>query len=429
MSGGAPIRPDPEQARLLDLLTSPHAPPALHVTGEAGTGKSAVLRWLKALVGDRAAVAAPTGLAALNAGGQTLHSLFKFPPRLLRPGHSADIPALRPDSPSREVLRRIDMLIVDEVSMVRVDLMDAIDESLRRNTGCRKPFGGKRVVLFGDLCQLEPVVQGPDEARFIAEMWGSPFFFDALVFVDVPLEVYSLSTIHRQSRDPRYREALGQLRRCDPRCLDLFNQRVRPRQPNENALVLTSVRDLAERLNLERLAHLPGPERTYVARQFGRREVRDWPTEPVLHLKRGAQVMLVVNGEGFVNGSVGWVERLDDDVVFVRLVDGRVVEARPYRWEAIAYRWNERARKLETEVVGEFEQFPLKLAWAITVHKSQGLTLERAHVDLGRGAFAFGQTYVALSRCRELDQLTLERPLSPLDLLVNERVMSFLGYR
>lgn len=413
----------------LQVTTSPH--PAHLVTGPAGSGKTTLLYALQDVYKGRSVTLAPTGTAALQARGQTVHAFFRFPARLLRYRHLEDIPLPGARSPLRRALERMEVLILDEVGMVRVDLLEAIDWALRKTRRRpEEPFGGVKVLLLGDTRQLEPVVPNGEEALYIARTWGGPFFFQARVWEEVALKVHHLQESQRQREDPMFAELLRRLRQGDLKALEDLNRKaVKPQGAEEpGALILTPRRKEAEAINLRRLEALPGEPLEYTAQVHGTFAETDYPTEATLHLKKGAQVILLRNDPAgaYFNGDLGWVEDLEAEALAVRLkrTKQRVV-IRPFIWEKIAYTYDPKEEEIRPQVVGTFRQMPVRLAWALTVHKAQGLTLERVHLELGRGLFAHGQLYVALTRVRRLEDLSLSRPLAPGELLWRPEVEAF----
>ncbi|MFE2772967.1 ATP-dependent DNA helicase [Microbacterium resistens] len=420
------------------------------VTGRAGTGKSTLLQHFAWNTSKQIAVCAPTGVAALNVEGQTIHSLFRLPIGLI-----ADTELDQSDA-TRRILNAIDTLVIDEVSMVNADLMDGIDRSLRQARGRRgEPFGGVQVVMFGDPYQLAPVPPRGDELRYIQDHYRSFWFFDAKVWtggaadeagmLDVgehgaPLHVRELVRIHRQADDGfkamlnavRYGRVTAEIAGA----LNAAGARTPPEpEPGETPIITLATRnDIVNSINRRHLAALPGREQTAkaeVSGDFGRGEA-NYPADAELKLKVGAQVMFLRNDAGvqgepprWVNGTIGTVTRILGDTVRVE-IDGEEVDVEPAVWERFRYAYNPGTKTLSREVVAEFTQFPLRLAWAVTIHKSQGKTYDRAIVDLGSGAFAPGQTYVALSRLTSLDGLYLSRPLRPSDIRVDEDVRRFM---
>jgi ATP-dependent exoDNAse (exonuclease V) alpha subunit len=398
----------------------------LFVTGRAGTGKSTLLRALCDLSLAEHVVVAPTGLAAVNVGGQTIHSFFGLPPRLIRPD---DIRRSR----NGRVMRKLELLVIDEVSMVRSDLMWAIDQSLRVNRGRpREPFGGVRLLLFGDLHQLPPVVQEADVAEHLDSAHGGPFFFNLPALQEPPgTALLELTEVFRQ-RDEALLGVLEHIRegRLEKEDLDLLNDHVHPIRTlseGDSYVILTPTNAAANRINLAYLDALPGAPRTYEAGVTGEFNGSAQPTDATLVLKPGAKVILLRNDPDrrWVNGTVARIARLEEKRVWIG-IDGRDYEVEPASWENRRYAYDQTEQKIVETVAGTFKQFPVRLAWALTIHKSQGLTLDKVYIDLGRGTFAHGQTYVALSRCRSLEGLALARALRPSDIIFDPAAM---GYR
>jgi ATP-dependent DNA helicase PIF1 len=402
----------------------------LFVTGRAGTGKSTLLTCLKELLADELVILAPTGLAAINVGGQTIHSFFGFPPRLIR---HEDIRRSR----NGRLMRRLEFLVIDEVSMVRSDLMWAIDQSLRLNRGRpREAFGGVRLALFGDLHQLPPVVNDAEVAEHLESQFGGPFFFSlAALGEGTGTSLIELEQVFRQ-KDAALLDVLNKIREgeAEEEDLALLNERVRPIQKldeGEDYVILTPTNAAAARINMKYLDRLPGAQRVYQAATTGEFNPSAQPTEAALTLKVGAKVMLLRNDSDrrWVNGTIARVSRLEDDRVWIE-VDSDEHEIEQASWESRRYAFDKDAEKIVETVAGTFRQFPLRLAWALTIHKSQGLTLDKVYIDLGkgpgRGTFAHGQAYVALSRCRTLEGLALARPLRLSDILFDQEAT---GYR
>jgi len=421
---GAGVTPTPAFERAVDFVVEGDG--HLFVTGRAGTGKSTLLRAIKDAVADAAVIVAPTGLAAINVGGQTIHSFFGFPPRLLQ---SDDIKRSR----NGRVMRKLKYLIIDEVSMVRSDLMWAIDHALRVNRGRpREPFGGVRLLLFGDLHQLPPVIQEQQVASHLYDTHGGPYFYSVSSLRDgTGTSLIELDQVFRQTDDDliavlnKIRE--GMVTRED---LVSLNERVSPIRTlaeGEPFVILTPTNAAAKRINSAYLDALPGNATRFAAAVSGDFNENVQPADAALDLKVGAKVMMLRNDseKRWVNGSIGRVTRLTEKRVWVEIA-GREFEVEPAAWEHRRYAFDQEAAKIVETVAGTFKQFPLRLAWALTIHKAQGLTLEKVYVDLGRGTFAHGQTYVALSRCRTLKGLALARSLTPSDVLFDPAA---LGYR
>ena len=377
------------------------------------------------MVTQEAIVLAPTGLAAINVGGQTIHSFFGFPPRLIRPD---DIRRSR----NGRLMRRLKLMIIDEVSMVRSDLMSAIDQSLRLNRGRpREAFGGVRLLVFGDLQQLPPVVQGGDVAEHLENAHGGVFFFSVGALSEgAGMSLIELDHVFRQS-DEAFLTVLNRIRDGEVTEADLtvLNERTHPIRTlgeGDSFVILTPTNAAAHRINMAYLEALPADAKSYEAGISGEFGETAHPTDATLLLKHGAKVMLLRNDpdKRWVNGTVARVARLEDKRVWIE-VDGKVHEIEPVSWEARRYAYDQTAEKIVENVTGTFRQFPLRLAWALTIHKSQGLTLDRVYIDLGRGTFAHGQTYVALSRCRSLEGLALARPLRPTDIIFDRSAMDY----
>ncbi|MGI9422138.1 MAG: ATP-dependent DNA helicase [Hyphomicrobiaceae bacterium] len=396
----------------------------LFVTGRAGTGKSTLLRVLREFLGEQAVVLAPTGLAAVNVGGQTIHSFFGFPPRLIGP---EDIRRSR----NGRIMRKLDYLIIDEVSMVRSDLMWAIDQALRVNRGrAREPFGGLRLVLFGDLHQLPPVVRGEEQA-LLEDAHGGPFFFSASALMEGPGTLHlELERVFRQTDEGLIR-VLNAIRtgEADETELAVLNKRVHPIRTlseGQDYVILTPTNAAANRINRAYLDALPGAEFTFEAGIIGDFNANSQPTDASLTLKTGAKVILLRNDPDrrWVNGTIAEISKLDEERIWIT-IGRREYEVEPASWENRKYAFDQAEDKIVETVAGTFKQFPLRLAWALTIHKSQGLTLDSIYVDLGRGTFAHGQTYVALSRCRTMDGLALARPLRPSDIIFDQRAAAY----
>jgi ATP-dependent exoDNAse (exonuclease V) alpha subunit len=371
-------------------------------------------------------VLAPTGLAAVNVGGQTIHSFFGFPPRLIRPD---DIRRSR----NGRLMRRLKFLVVDEVSMVRSDLMWAIDQSLRLNRGRpREAFGGVRLALFGDLHQLPPVINDAEVAEHLESQYGGPFFFSlASLGEGAGTSLVELEQVFRQ-KDTALLDVLNKIREgeADEDDLTLLNARVKPIRTlaeGEDFVILTPTNAAAGRINMAYLNALPGAPHIYQAATTGEFNPSAQPTDATLTLKPGAKVMLLRNDPDrrWVNGTIARVSRLEEERVWIE-VDGDEHEIEQVSWESRRYAFDKDAEKIVESVAGTFRQFPLRLAWALTIHKSQGLTLDKVYIDLARGTFAHGQAYVALSRCRTLEGLALARQLRPSDILFDQAAT---GYR
>jgi ATP-dependent DNA helicase PIF1 len=414
----------PEQAAVVAAIetTRDH----IFVTGRAGTGKSTLLEHLSWHSSHTLAICAPTGVAALNVGGQTIHSLFRLPIGVIA-DHE-----LEQSAELRKLLGAIDTLVIDEVSMVSADLMDAIDRSLRQAR--QRPldaFGGVQVVLFGDPYQLAPVPGDAEERAYYADHYRSMWFFDAKVWDEADLRIFELQTIHRQ-HELEFKQLLTAVRHgaVTAEMAGRLNEVGARPAPTEGAITLATTNAAVQSINTRGLGRLPGRALSAVAEVNGEFGARAFPADERLELKIGAQVMFLRNDTGvdrrWVNGSIGEVVKIDAGIVTVEL-DGEDHEVQPTVWERYKYSYDPVTKALTKDVVAEFTQFPLRLAWAVTIHKSQGKTYDQAIVDLGPRSFAPGQTYVALSRITALEGLYLTRPLRPSDIIVDENVRRFMS--
>ena len=400
----------------------------IFVTGRAGTGKSTLLNHLSWNTDKQVVICAPTGVAALNVGGQTIHSLFRLPIGVIADHKIEQTAELK------KLLNTIDTLVIDEVSMVNADLVDAVDRSLRQaRQKPRVPFGGVQVVLFGDPYQLAPVPGDADERAYFTDQYRSMWFFDAKVWDEADLRIFELTTIHRQ-HEGEFKYLLNGVRhgQVTAEMAGRLNSVGARPAPTDGAITLATRNDTVTRINALELGRLKGKSKTAQAEVSGDFAGRGFPADESLDLKVGARVMFLRNdtgnGEGgqrWVNGTVGTVTKISS-TVFVE-VDGEEHEVQPAIWEKFKYTYSPTTKQLRKDIVAEFTQFPLRLAWAVTIHKSQGKTYDRAIVDLGSGVFSAGQTYVALSRITALDGLYLTRPLRPSDIRVDPDVQRFMS--
>ncbi len=393
----------------------------LYISGNAGTGKSTLLEYFRQNTSKKFIILAPTGVAAIKVHGQTIHSFFKFPPRIVRPEHIKKIREKR-------LMRALDTVIIDEASMLRADLLDAVDYSLRKNRECYDtPFGGAQVILFGDLFQLSPVISGEETEAYFSR-YETPYFFDAAVMRETGYKKIQLSRIYRQ-KDKGFINLLNRIRnrKINESDMESLNKRVDPYvEYGSGVITLTPTNRRASGINKNYLKKINGQEYVYSAEIEGNFDEKAAPAEVELRLKQGAQVMMLRNDPAgrWVNGTIGEVSRPEEDGVKVR-IGPEVYDVPREKWEKIMYRYNEEKDRVEEEVSGSFSQYPVKLAWAITIHKSQGQTFDDVILDIDGGAFAHGQVYVALSRCRKIEGLKLKRPISYSDIIFDEKIYRF----
>jgi ATP-dependent DNA helicase PIF1 len=420
-----------EFRKALDLLqkTSKN----VFITGKAGTGKSTLLEYFRQNTKKKVVVLAPTGVAALNVKGQTIHSFFKFKPDI-----TLDKVKKIVKSRKKNVYQAADTVVIDEISMVRADLLDCVDRFLRLNCTRRSlPFGGKQMVFIGDLYQLPPVIKGKEREIFKSH-YKTGYFFSAHSFEELPMEFIELMKIYRQ-KDERFIEILNAIRNSTITgdLLQDLNTRHDPDfEPasDDFYISLTTLNQLADQINSEKLQKIEGPECSIEGIIRGDFAQRNLPTQMVISLKVGAQIMLLNNDPygRWVNGSVGRVIEIlgagdkSPEIITVELTDESLVEVERFTWEIFEYRFDEESNSIQTQTLGSFTQFPLRLAWAITIHKSQGKTFQRIILDLQRGAFSPGQTYVALSRCTALEGIVLRQPIQKKHVFMDWRVVDFL---
>lgn len=412
---------------------------SVFLTGKAGTGKSTFLKYVCANTKKKYVVLAPTGIAAINAGGSTLHSFFKLPFHPLLPDdpnfslkggklHSF----LKYSSEHRKLIKQLELVIIDEISMVRADIIDFIDKVLRvYSLNMREPFGGKQVLLVGDVYQLEPVVKS-DEREILNRFYPTPYFFSARVFNEMELVSIELTKVYRQS-DPAFVGVLDHIRNNTATAADLqllntrYNSEIVSNE-NDMYVTLATRRDVVDYINEKKLAELPGDSVTLKGEIKGEFPENSLPTQMELEVKPGAQIIFIKNDpdKRWVNGTIGTIAGIDEEeTLYVITEDGGEYDVKKDKWSNIRYRYNETEKKIEEEELGVFIQYPIRLAWAITIHKSQGLTFSRVVIDFTGGVFAGGQAYVALSRCTSLDGIQLKKQISRSDIFIRPEIVTF----
>ena len=417
---------DKVQDEIIDLLSEGSEQQFIFLTGAAGTGKTTLLERVKNQLSLKKMVVAPTGIAALNIGGTTINSAFRI-------GFDT-IPVITKSKDPRfaKLLRNLELLIIDEVSMVRAPMLDAISQSLQIHRNSEEPFGGVHVLACGDLFQLPPIIKESEE-RVIYEKYNSVYFFDAHSFKDMAkINYFELTESFRQEEDQRFCELLNNIRigqdlestinQINSNCFD-------PTLESDFFMTLTSRKKRAEELNEYKLSHIEGEEELIKSKESGDLNENDLPAPRELKIKVGANVMFIKNDpEGrWVNGTLGTVsECLDKKKKHIKVkINNKTHKVEREEWNKVRFTYDEDSDDVLEEVISSFKQFPIKLGWAVTIHKSQGLTLESCSVDLGAGAFATGQAYVALSRCKNLNSLNLQRELKVSDALVDPDIIDF----
>jgi ATP-dependent DNA helicase PIF1 len=425
---------NPEFKKALELMEKSRQ--NIFLTGRAGTGKSTLLNYFRNHTGKKVVVLAPTGVAALNVKGQTIHSFFKFKPDITL----KNVQRIYSKNEAKNLYKKLDTLVIDEISMVRSDLLDCVDKFLKQNRFSDEPFGGVQMIFIGDLYQLPPVVTSSDREIFRTH-YQSQYFFDARALQGLSVELIELEKVYRQ-KDDLFINLLNAVRNnsATEEDLRIFNTRYDPNfspDPSSFSLHLTTTNDLADQINSLQLSKLKTKQYHYQAAVTGSFDRSSFPTDKELFLKAGSQIMMLNNdSQGrWVNGSIGKIlsieqgeeeEEEDGDYIVVELSDGNIVEVTLFTWEIYNFSFDQKNNSLVSETVGTFTQYPLRLAWAVTIHKSQGKTFDKVIIDLGRGTFVHGQLYVALSRCTSLEGIVLKQPVLKKHIFMDWKVVKFI---
>lgn len=409
---------------------------SVFLTGKAGTGKSTFLKYICANTKKKYIILAPTGIAAVNVGGMTMHSFFKMPLKPLIPDDPDYMPrkirkTMKLPKEKVNIIKQLDMIIIDEISMVRADMIDFMDKVLKvYSNNMREPFGGKQMLFVGDIFQLEPVVTS-DMRDILRRYYPDFFFFNARAFNEINIVPIELKKIYRQT-DSEFISLLDKIRINQATEMDIqtINRRYAPNYINNSgdfAITLATRRDTVDSINEMHLAEIKAEEHTFAGKIEGTFPIQNLPTSQELTLKVGAQVIFIRNdrNQRWINGTIGKISDIGSDDIEVELENGKRYSLQPEQWENMQYEYDEKEKRIKETILGVFEQFPVKLAWALTIHKSQGLTFNRVIIDISGGAFSSGQTYVALSRCTSIEGITLRQPIRLRDIIVNRSVVEF----
>jgi hypothetical protein len=406
------------------------------ITGKAGTGKSTFIHYFAQATRKKVIMVAFTGIAAINVGGQTIHSFFRFPLKPLMP-EDDEITVFQEYTQKYKIIKEIDTLVIDEVSMLRTDILEGIDYSLRKNGGDpNKKFGGKQLLFVGDIFQLPPVVDSTDEVEkfLFSEIYGGEYFFYSKSYKKLNPTYFEFKRSYRQKEDLPFVQLLDEVRVCEvsDQSLLKINERYDPDyipKNDEFVINLTATNAIANRENYKKLSELPYTKFFFEAEVVGEFKKDKYPTSKILELKKNAQVIFIRNDTGanrrWVNGTIAKIDFITDDWIEIRLQNGDIYKLEKEIWENRKYKYNRASGKIVSEIIGTFTQYPIKLAWAITIHKSQGLTFDKIIVDMGNGAFVNGQVYTALSRCRTLNGITLKRKIRREDIISDKRIINF----